>query len=62
MGQVGDLSRTGAGFSMASFDGRDSGGSTHFDDVPVGDPVTALFRRRPPAYTAEDMAHPGPAG
>ncbi len=45
-----------AGFHVASFDGRDAGGSTHFDDVPVGNPLTALFRRRPPAYTAEDMA------
>ncbi|WP_240670158.1 alpha/beta fold hydrolase [Actinoplanes solisilvae] len=45
-----------AGFSVASFDGRDSGGSTHFDDAPAGNPVTGLFRRRPPAYTAEDMA------
>ncbi|BEL06215.1 alpha/beta hydrolase [Actinoplanes sichuanensis] len=44
-----------AGFHVACFDGRDTGGSTHFDDVPVGDPVSALFRRRPPAYTAEDM-------
>ncbi|WP_328475244.1 alpha/beta fold hydrolase [Actinoplanes sp. NBC_00393] len=45
-----------AGFHVASFDGRDAGGSTHFDDVPVGNQLTALFRRRPPAYTAEDMA------
>lgn len=45
-----------AGFHVASFDGRDAGGSTHFDDVPAGNPLTALFRRRPPAYTAEDMA------
>ncbi|MET8122627.1 alpha/beta hydrolase [Micromonospora sp. NPDC005189] len=45
-----------AGFHVASFDGRDAGGSTHFDHVPVGNPLTALFRRRPPAYTAEDMA------
>jgi pimeloyl-ACP methyl ester carboxylesterase len=45
-----------AGFHVASFDGRDAGGSTHFDDTPVGNPLTALFRRRPPAYTAEDMA------
>ncbi|WP_410816370.1 alpha/beta fold hydrolase [Micromonospora sp. 050-3] len=45
-----------AGFHVASFDGRDAGGSTHFDDTPAGNPVTALFRRRPPAYTAEDMA------
>ncbi|MEU4422181.1 alpha/beta hydrolase [Actinoplanes sp. NPDC024001] len=45
-----------AGFSVASFDGRDAGGSTHFDDVPTGNPVSALLRRRPPAYTAEDLA------
>jgi pimeloyl-ACP methyl ester carboxylesterase len=45
-----------AGFHVASFDGRDAGGSTHFDDVPVGNPVTALFRRKPPVYTAEDLA------
>ncbi|SNY37329.1 Pimeloyl-ACP methyl ester carboxylesterase [Paractinoplanes atraurantiacus] len=45
-----------AGFHVASFDGRDAGGSTRFDDAPAGNPVTALLRRRPPAYTAEDMA------
>ncbi|GIF40175.1 alpha/beta fold hydrolase [Actinoplanes xinjiangensis] len=45
-----------AGFSVASFDGRDAGGSTHFDGTPAGNPVTGLLRRRPPAYTAEDMA------
>ncbi|GAB2577811.1 alpha/beta hydrolase [Paractinoplanes abujensis] len=45
-----------AGFSVASFDGRDSGGSTHFDDAPVTDPVRGLLRGRPLAYTAEDMA------
>jgi pimeloyl-ACP methyl ester carboxylesterase len=45
-----------AGFSVVSFDGRDAGGSTRFDDVPVSDPVSGLFRRRPHAYTAEDMA------
>ncbi|MBO3742616.1 alpha/beta fold hydrolase [Actinoplanes flavus] len=45
-----------AGFSVVSFDGRDAGGSTHFDDTPAGNPLTALLRRRPPAYTAEDMA------
>lgn len=44
-----------AGFSVASFDGRDVGGSTHFDDTPASNPVTGLVRRRPPAYTAEDM-------
>ncbi|MEV6349652.1 alpha/beta hydrolase [Actinoplanes sp. NPDC051851] len=45
----------GAGFSVVSFDGRDAGGSTRFDDVPAGNPIAELFRRRPPAYTAEDM-------
>ncbi|XVU28440.1 alpha/beta fold hydrolase [Actinoplanes sp. CA-054009] len=45
----------GAGFHVASFDGRDAGGSTRFDDAPARNPVTALLRRRPPAYTAEDM-------
>ena len=45
-----------AGYSVASFDGRDAGGSTRFDGAPATDPVTALLRRRPPAYTAEDMA------
>ncbi|AGZ41123.1 alpha/beta fold hydrolase [Actinoplanes friuliensis] len=46
----------GAGFHVACFDGRDSGGSTHFDDAPASDPLTGLLRRRPLAYTAEDMA------
>ncbi|GIF68602.1 alpha/beta hydrolase [Asanoa ishikariensis] len=45
-----------AGFHVAAFDGRDSGGSTHFLDAPAGNPLAALLRRRPPAYTAEDMA------
>ncbi|BCJ47194.1 alpha/beta hydrolase [Actinoplanes ianthinogenes] len=45
-----------AGFSVVSFDGRDAGGSTRFDGTPAGDPLTALLRRRSPAYTAEDMA------
>jgi pimeloyl-ACP methyl ester carboxylesterase len=45
-----------AGFSVASFDGRDAGGSTHFDDIQPGNPVAGLLGRRPPAYTAEDMA------
>ncbi|MEU4693821.1 alpha/beta hydrolase [Actinoplanes sp. NPDC023714] len=45
----------GAGFHVASFDGRDAGGSTHFD-APAGNPVIGLLRRRPIAYTAEDMA------
>ncbi|WP_433796547.1 alpha/beta fold hydrolase [Actinoplanes sp. CA-252034] len=45
-----------AGFSVASFDGRDAGGSTHFDDIPAGNPLTGLLRGRSYAYTAEDMA------
>ncbi|MFC6020851.1 alpha/beta fold hydrolase [Plantactinospora solaniradicis] len=45
-----------AGFHVAAFDGRDAGGSTHFDDVPADHPFAALLRRRPAAYTAEDMA------
>jgi len=45
-----------AGFNVVAFDGRDAGGSTHFDDAPAVNPVTGLLRRRPPAYTAEDMA------
>lgn len=45
----------GAGFHVACFDGRDAGGSTHFDDVPAGNPIATLFGRRPSAYTAEDM-------
>ncbi|XVV08929.1 alpha/beta fold hydrolase [Actinoplanes sp. CA-131856] len=45
-----------AGFHVASFDGRDSGGSTHFDGAPATDPLSGLLRRRPLAYTAEDMA------
>ncbi|AVT41528.1 alpha/beta hydrolase [Plantactinospora sp. BB1] len=45
-----------AGFHVAAFDGRDAGGSTRFDDVPADNPLAALLRRRPPAYTGEDMA------
>ena len=44
-----------AGFHVAAFDGRDAGGSTHFDHVPAGNPLAALVGRRPAAYTAEDM-------
>ncbi|MCW3818819.1 alpha/beta fold hydrolase [Micromonospora sp. DR5-3] len=44
-----------AGFHVAAFDGRDAGASTHFDDVPAGNPLAGLLRRRPTAYTAEDM-------
>ncbi|GAA3773774.1 alpha/beta hydrolase [Plantactinospora mayteni] len=44
-----------AGFHVAAFDGRDAGGSTHFDDAPAGNPLSTLLRPRPAAYTAEDM-------
>jgi pimeloyl-ACP methyl ester carboxylesterase len=44
-----------AGFHVAAFDGRDAGASTHFDEVPARNPVTALLGRQPAAYSAEDM-------
>lgn len=43
------------GFHVASYDNRDAGQSTHFPDAAAR-PVTALFRRRVPAYTGEDVA------
>jgi pimeloyl-ACP methyl ester carboxylesterase len=42
------------GFHVASFDNRDAGQSTHFPETAY--PVTALFRKRVPAYTGEDVA------
>ncbi|SDD04234.1 alpha/beta fold hydrolase [Glycomyces harbinensis] len=42
------------GFHVVSFDNRDSGQSTHFP-AAAARPVTALFRRTPPAYTGEDV-------
>ncbi|WP_199037053.1 alpha/beta fold hydrolase [Glycomyces salinus] len=42
------------GFHVASYDNRDAGQSTHFP-AAAARPVTALFRRRPPAYTGEDV-------
>lgn len=42
------------GFHVASFDNRDAGQSTHFPETAY--PVTALFRKRIPAYTGEDLA------
>lgn len=41
------------GFHVASYDNRDAGQSTHFP--AAARPVTALFRRRVPAYTGEDV-------
>lgn len=43
------------GFHVASFDNRDAGQSTHFP-AETAHPVTALFRKRVPAYTGEDIA------
>lgn len=43
------------GFHVASFDNRDAGQSTHFP-AATAHPVTALFRKRVPAYTGEDLA------
>ncbi|MFK3983825.1 alpha/beta fold hydrolase [Micromonospora sp. NPDC050397] len=45
-----------AGLQVAAFDGRDAGGSTHFDHVPADNPLATLVRGRTVAYTAEDMA------
>ncbi|MFG3341046.1 alpha/beta fold hydrolase [Glycomyces sp. NPDC048151] len=45
----------GRGFHVASFDNRDAGQSTHFP-AETAHPVTALFRKRVPAYTGEDLA------
>ncbi|WP_181780032.1 alpha/beta fold hydrolase [Pseudonocardia pini] len=44
-----------AGFHVVSYDQRDAGESTHFEDQPVVHPFVGLFRKRPVAYTAEDM-------
>lgn len=43
------------GFHVASFDNRDSGQSTHYPAMTAY-PVTALFRKRVPVYTGEDVA------
>jgi pimeloyl-ACP methyl ester carboxylesterase len=44
------------GFHVVAFDQRDAGESTHLPDTGPASPITALLRRRPAAYTAEDMA------
>lgn len=43
------------GFQVVRYDQRDAGQSTRMPDVSVTNPVTALFRKRGDAYTAEDM-------
>jgi pimeloyl-ACP methyl ester carboxylesterase len=45
----------GRGFHVVAYDQRDAGESTRFPDREAVHPVVALFRRQPPAYTAEDM-------
>src|SRR5450755_3877187 len=52
-GLVGELA--GRGFHVAAFDQRDAGESTHLPDTGAGSPIAAALRRRPAAYTAEDM-------
>jgi pimeloyl-ACP methyl ester carboxylesterase len=43
------------GFQVAAFDQRDAGESTHLPDTGPASPVASVLRRRPAAYTAEDM-------
>ncbi|GAA4694480.1 alpha/beta hydrolase [Pseudonocardia yuanmonensis] len=43
------------GFHVVSYDQRDAGESTHFTDRDRVHPFVGLFRRRPVAYTAEEM-------
>jgi len=51
----------GHGFHVATYDHRDSGESSRWPDQRHGNPITSLFRRRPAAYTAEDLADDGAA-
>ncbi|MFH8348985.1 alpha/beta fold hydrolase [Streptomyces sp. NPDC018045] len=46
----------GRGFAVARYDQRDGGESTHLPPTATRNPVSALFRKRGDAYTAEDMA------
>jgi pimeloyl-ACP methyl ester carboxylesterase len=46
---------TGHGFHVVAFDQRDAGESTHLPGTGPASPIAALIRRRPAAYTAEDM-------
>ncbi|GAA2143072.1 alpha/beta hydrolase [Kitasatospora kazusensis] len=50
---VGELVRRG--FHVVAYDQRDAGESTHLPDRPVGPPIKALLRAKPPAYSAEDL-------
>ncbi len=43
------------GFHVVAFDQRDAGESTRLPDTGSSSPIAALLRRRPAAYTAEDM-------
>lgn len=43
------------GFHVVAYDQRDAGQSTHFPSGNAAGPIAAVLRRRPPAYTAEDM-------
>ncbi|MEU7833775.1 MULTISPECIES: alpha/beta hydrolase [unclassified Nonomuraea] len=43
------------GFTVGRYDQRDAGESTRLESAATGSPITALFRKRGEAYTAEDM-------
>ncbi|MFF2808276.1 alpha/beta fold hydrolase [Streptomyces sp. NPDC058000] len=43
------------GFTLARYDQRDAGESTHLPPTASTGPITALLRRRGDTYTAEDM-------
>ncbi len=44
------------GFAVARYDQRDGGESTHLPPTATRSPISALFKKRGEAYTAEDMA------
>ena len=44
------------GFHVVAYDQRDAGQSSRVEDRDGGHPLATLLRRRPAAYTAEDMA------
>jgi pimeloyl-ACP methyl ester carboxylesterase len=50
---VGEFVRRG--FHVVAYDQRDAGQSTHFPDTGTASPLAAVLRRRPSAYSAEDM-------
>ncbi|MEU7180221.1 MULTISPECIES: alpha/beta fold hydrolase [Streptomyces] len=43
------------GFHVVVYDQRDAGESTHLPGAPRRAPLATLFRRQPPAYSAEDL-------